>query len=188
MVRFAGYARKSEPKWPYFVMALAVILVVIVVLFVFSLVTQWLESEINKPVTTTVSTTTTSSSSTSTSSSSTTTTTLKKAKEKAKGAAQPAVVTEQGGLKVTQVEIKSGENNRLYCYTSFENADGPQAVRHVWITPGGSTAAEVELTARGGASTTWSYINTAGQSAGQWQVIVKTEDGKVLAKKAFSVN
>ncbi len=202
MVRFAGYARKSEPKWPYFMIGLVVIVIVILVLFVFSLITQWLEAEINKPVTTTVSTTTTSSSSTTTTLPATTTTT--RAMEKPKKASEPAVISEQGGLKVTQMVIASGvessqpvddlsevaaaETSRVYCYTSFENADGPQTVKHVWIGPSGRTVAEVELTARAGTSATWSYINISGLGTGQWQVRVETSDGTVLAKKTFSTN
>ncbi len=200
MVRFAGYAKKSEPKWPYFMIGLIVIVIVILVLFVFSLVTQWLEAEINKPVTTTVSTTTTSSSS-STNTTVAATTSTTRATEKPKRESEPVAVSEQGGLKVTQMVIASGveasqpvddlskisaaETSRVYCYTSFENADGPRPVKHVWIGPGGKSVAAVELTARGGASATWSYINIAGQPAGQWRVRVEAEDGSVLATRVF---
>ncbi len=200
MVRFAGYARKSEPKWPYFLIGLAAIVAVILVLFVISLITQWLEAEINKPVTTTV--TTTSSSSTTSTAAPTTSTT--RPHEKPKPNSTAVIVSEKSGLKVTRLaiasgvegsqpvddlaEISAGETGRVYCYTSFENEDGPQAVKHVWIGPGGGTVAEVELTARGGASATWSYINISGQRVGQWQVRVEAEDGTVLAKKGFSTN
>lgn len=127
----------------------------------------------------------------------------KKVQEKAKETPQPVTISEESGLKVTQLVIASGveasqpvddlsevsvsETGRVYCYTSFDNSDGQQAVRHVWTGPGGRTVA-VDLTARAGASATWSYINVAGQRAGQWRVRIETEDGTVLAEKTFTTN
>jgi hypothetical protein len=187
MVRFAGYARKREPRWPYVAMALVILMAAAVVLFIFSAVAQWLEAEANKPVTTTTTTVSTTVATT-TIAPIVTTTSL------------PPIVSATG-IKVDQIVIASGIDDakqpvddlakipagkfsKIYCYTRMSNAGKPQAIRHVWIGPGGKALAEIELAARGGASATWSYINIAGQR-GQWQVRVETKDGAVLAKRIF---
>jgi hypothetical protein len=197
MVRFMGYARKREPKWPYVAMAFIILMVAAVVLFIFSAITQWLESEAKKPVTTTTTTVSTTVSTT-TLAPATTTTSLAPAKkaETAVPAAAAATVIKieriaiASGVESNQpvddlAKVSVGETSKLYCYVNLSNAGNSQAIRHVWIGPGGKVAAEIDLTARGGASTTWSYINIAGLGTGQWQVRVETKDGTVLAKKAF---
>lgn len=197
MVRFAGYARKREPKWPYAALALIILIVVLLVIFIFSLIAQWLESEANKPVTTT---TTTVSTTVSTTMPAPNTTTTVLAPAKTTKAQVPAPVS-AGGVKVDQIVISSGvtgnqpvddlskveakEHGKLYCYTRLSNAGQAQAIRHVWISPGGKAVAEIELTAHSGASSTWSYINIAGAKTGQWQLRVETQDGTVLAKRVF---
>jgi Protein of unknown function (DUF2914) len=210
MVRFAGYAKKKEPKWPYVMVTLAILLTVIAVIFIASAVTSWLESEINKPVTTT-----TTSSTTTTVASSTTSTTLAAARaattttnpapQKTGKILSPAVVAAMAssttGIKTDRIVIASSMNGNLpaddlsklsasefskvYCYTSLTNAGAAQPIKHVWIAPSGRAAAEVELTARGGASATWSYINIAGMTVGQWAVEVRAGDGTMLARKVF---
>jgi hypothetical protein len=82
-------------------------------------------------------------------------------------------------------EVPVSEVSKLYCYTGISNAGNAQPIKHVWVGPNGKIAAEIELTARGGASATWSYINVTGLGAGQWQVRVETKDGTILAQKAF---
>ena len=200
MVRFAGYARKREPRWPYVAMAFIILMAVAVVLFIFSAVTQWLEAEANKPVTTTTTTVSTTVSTT-TLAPATTTTTLAPAKTvKTTNAPAPAAVSADG-VRVDQLVISSGvagsqpvddlskveasEHSKLYCYTRLSNAGQAQAIRHVWIGPNGKAAAEIELTARSGASATWSYINISGLGTGRWQVRVEKQDGTVLATRVF---
>ena len=189
MVRFAGYARKKEPKWPYVMITLAVLLVVIIVIFIASAVTSWLESEINKPVTTTTTSTTNTTVSSSTTSTTlaaakitTTTTTIKPAPQKTGNISAPAVVAAAAssttGIKIERIVVASamngnlpaddlsklsaGEFSQVYCYISLTNAGASQPIKHVWIAPSGRVAAEIDLTARSGASATWSYINITG--------------------------
>jgi hypothetical protein len=184
MVRFAGYAKKREPRWPYVGLAFIILMAAAVVLFIFSAVTQWLEAEASKPVPTTTLVP------------ATTTTSL--APAKTTSIPVPAAAT---GIKIERIVIASGvdganpvddltkvpasEFSQLYCYVKMSNAGNSQAIRHVWIGPDGKVAAQIDLTARGGASATWSYINVSGLGAGQWQVRVETKAGAVLARKAF---
>ncbi|OGB89728.1 hypothetical protein A2625_06370 [candidate division WOR-1 bacterium RIFCSPHIGHO2_01_FULL_53_15] len=58
MVRFAGYAKKRESKWPYAMISLAVVLFAILAISVIAALGQWLEYQISKPApptTTTIS-------------------------------------------------------------------------------------------------------------------------------------
>ena len=197
MVRFAGYAKKREPRWPYVGLAFIILMATAVVLFVFSAVTQWLEAEANKPVATTTTTTTVAATSSTTTLAPTTTTLAPAQKSQVP---VPAAVP-VGGIKVDQLVITSGvtanqpvndlskvaasEHGNIYCYMRLSNAGSAQAVKHVWVSPGGKAVAQIELTAHKGASATWSYINITGQRAGQWQVRVETKDGAVLAQKGF---
>ena len=205
MVRFAGYAKKKEPKWPYVAIALTVLLAVIIVIFIASAVTSWLESEINKPVVATTTTATTVPSSTTSTilpaakvATTTTTSTTSPASQKTGNIPAPAVAAATG-IKIERIVIASAMNGNLpaddlakisasgaiYCYTKMTNTGQSRPIKHVWIGPSGKVAAEVDLTARGGASATWSYIDVKGIGTGQWQVRVETKDGTILAEKAF---
>jgi hypothetical protein len=189
MVRFAGYARKREPKWPYAASAFIILMIVALVLFIFSLTTQWLESEVNKPVTT-ISTTTSTSVPTTTVPQTTTTTSLAPGKNKNDIKVGQIVVTsgvDDSNLPVDDLsKVSVNELSTLYCFSKIFNDGEAQAIKHVWVGPSGQVAAEIELTARNGASSTWSYINLSGARTGAWQVRVETKDGTVLAKKVFA--
>jgi hypothetical protein len=199
MVRFAGYARKKEPKWPYVGKAFIILMGAAAALFIFSALAQWLEAEANKPVA--VTTTTTTSTTSTTVPAVPTTTLARLTTTTVPAAAAPASAS---GIKISQIVIASGLDNanqpvddlskvpvdeagRLYCYTRLSNEGNSQPIRHVWVGPGGRVAAEIELTARSGSSATWSYINITGQRAGQWQVRVEAKDGTVLARRAFGI-
>ncbi|MFZ0035115.1 MAG: DUF2914 domain-containing protein [Sedimentisphaerales bacterium] len=186
MVRFAGYARKREPKWPYAALTLITLIVVILVIFIFSLIAQWLESEANKPVATTSTTTTIS---TTTISQATTTASLAPGKSKNSIKIVQIVITsglDESNLPVDDLsKVSAKELSQIYCFTKIVNDGEPQAIKHVWVGPSGQVAAEIELTARGGTSSTWSYINITGARTGQWQLRVESKDGAVLAKRVF---
>ncbi|MDD5593645.1 MAG: DUF2914 domain-containing protein [Candidatus Margulisbacteria bacterium] len=199
MVRFTGYAKKREPKWPYAVMALIIILVAVIVISIASAIAAWLESEINNrsaqaPV----------ASSTSVTSSTSALPTSTGPKETTKTTAAPATITEKPtGLRVDKLIIASGvdesnrpvddlskisvnECNTVYCYTRLVNSGASQVIRHVWLAPSGRVAAEIELSAHGGATDTYSYVSIGGLKTGQWEVRVETKAGEVLAKRSFA--
>ncbi|MBN3032858.1 MAG: DUF2914 domain-containing protein [Candidatus Saganbacteria bacterium] len=199
MVRFAGYARKRQPKWPYALIAVTILLSLIVIIFIASAVTGWLESEINKPVVTTTTTTTTtttvSSTTTTTAAAATTSTTVtsptaQAAPGGAGGASVSRIVVASGlgddRLPVDDLtEASASGHPTLYCYIRYRCDSPPQTVRHVWLAPGGKTAAEIELTLKNQSGATWSYIDIAGLPVGEWAVEARAADGTVLARRPF---
>lgn len=199
MVRFTGYAKKREPKWPYALIALIVVLIALVVLYIASAITSWLENEINKPPAAATSSTSTSTSSSTTVS--VTSTTL--AEEPVEEASVVPDEEGSGGIRLDQIVISSGvdESNQpvddlpqisvneyanVYCFTRLTCDAPPQTIRHVWLAPGGRVAAEIELTLRNRNAATWSYINIAGMKTGQWEVRVEKSDGTIIGRKSFS--
>jgi hypothetical protein len=199
MVRFAGYARKREPKWPYAMIFLAIILVAVLIITVVSAVGQWLEYQINKPVTTTTTTllvsaeSTTSTSLGGTTSSAVTTSTIQ--------VSEP--VPASAGIKVEKIVIASGideysrpiddllevaveTNPTIYCCTRISSEIVPQAIKHVWVAPGGRVVAEIDLTVRNRTADTYSYISLDGIRTGKWEVRVETKDGAILASRSFT--
>ncbi|MCU0641951.1 MAG: DUF2914 domain-containing protein [Candidatus Margulisbacteria bacterium] len=84
-------------------------------------------------------------------------------------------------------EILAGKLETLYCATRL-TSDRAQTVRHVWLRPDGSEAAQIELHLGPQTVNTYSYKNIYGGQRGAWEVQVRNEKDEVIARKSFTLN
>ncbi|HTY14044.1 MAG TPA: DUF2914 domain-containing protein [Candidatus Omnitrophota bacterium] len=191
MVDFTGYAKKPEPKWMSMLLVLAGIVILIVAYTGFGVYYEYFEHGKKetkaKPSATALKPAP-----------------VQPAEKKALTLSEVIASRWQPTVTVESIVISSGidENNqpvdrldsvkisqggKLYCYTRVKNISGSNRIRHVWIAPSGTTAADTGIDIDNNISNVWSYINLSGKSAGNWEVDVMTEDGRVLVKKPFRI-
>jgi hypothetical protein len=188
MTRFAGYAKKPEPRW--FNIGLTVIIVIVVGL-VWSLyyaAGQWLEQL-----------------GTAAPAASTTTTTQLALPAAPQPADQVKPISNAiNSIKVEKLVVASGvdensqpvddlaevslaENTTVYCFSRQAAVRVPMAFKHVWVGPSGQIAAEIELSMAHSPSNTYSYVNLAGARKGQWEVQVRDGAGQIVSRRGFTV-
>ena len=210
MVRFAGYAKKEDPKWVAIFVYLIMLLVIFMGLFGIVLLSQWLGNWLERKETAATSTSTTT---TATIIGATTTLqarltpstmvlTLATVAEMGKEKASSIVVEE--GIKIERIVITSKvENNlptdelenvsiskqpKIYASTRVICSNPPQPIKHIWLDPNGHVFAEIDLSLSRNSSDTYSYISIYNASQGSWQFQVKDAKGNILGKKEFSVS
>ncbi len=163
MSLISGYARQKEPRWPYFVGGLAILLLIVFLFFIyFSLRSCVAELLAKKKSVATVATSTTVKA---------------KAKEKDQEASKV--------IKVGEIRLKPEAGSRIYCYTTILSDQLPTKVKHVWLRPDGSEYVAIDLKISSNPAKTWSYVNLAESPKGEWRVEVRLSDGKKLAEKSF---
>jgi Na+-transporting methylmalonyl-CoA/oxaloacetate decarboxylase gamma subunit len=162
----SGYARKPEPKWPYFALTAIVILVLILLMLIVSFVGSCFESvtEFAKtaPATSAI-------------------------KRAAAVTATTRLVNKNTGAVVSKMSVTI-EAERVYCYTTIIVPVVPTEIRHVWLNPKGEEHNSVSLTISRQPANTWSYINLAGKMTGRWQVQVRSADEKLLGEASFTLD
>ena len=189
MSDFVGYTRKPEPKWPYFVLFGAVI---VILFFAFSMNSDIQEQSIQaKP----------------------TTATKKRKEEKAKIENPTLVISQEikekekeknktnnSGIKVEEIiftskisdyhlptdklsSVSKSSEDMIYCYTKISAPIVPATIRHVWISPNGDVHADIKLSLLKQPGNLWSYVGTGEKQSGKWKVLVKESNGNVLAEK-----
>jgi hypothetical protein len=214
MVRFAGYAKKEDPKWVAIFVYLIMLLVIFTGLFGIVLFSQWLGNWLEKKETVTTSTSTSTLTTTTATIIGATTTlpvsvyppttvlTLATVAEMGKEKASSIVVEE--GIKIERIVITSKvENNlptdelenvsinkqpKIYASTRAICSNPPQPIKHVWLDPNGHIFADIDLTLSRNSSDTYSYISIYNVPQGRWQIQVKDAKGNILGKKEFSVS
>ena len=196
MVRFAGYAKKEDPKWVSLVVYAGIFILVLAVLFGLSLLGQWtgnLLERKNEPTTSSSSTSSTAAISSTTtiaapaaSITPITTTTLSISTTIAPKKSLKDVIS-KGGVTVERIEVSSQTAGRIYCYTDLTSSTVPQTVKHVWLRPDGSVYADIELTVSKAAANTWSYITLTNTVPGTWQVQVRDAGNNVIGERSFEI-
>lgn len=187
MTRFAGYARKPEPRWFNIGLVFIVIAVVVLAWSLYYAAGQWFERLITAapvPSTTTLLT--------------------------VKAAVQPTdhvgpILAVAGTIKVERLVIARGvdehfqpvddlaevalaENATVYCFSRQSAATLPSAFKHVWVGPSGQVAAEINLSISRSPANTYSYINLTGMENGSWEAQVRDSEGNIVGRRGFVVN
>src|SRR3989339_1666888 len=213
MVRFAGYAKKEDPKWITVMVYSAVVVFAFLLLFIISFLSQWFgdmaKAKASADATsTTASTTSSSLAAASTVASQSTVTTQPVAAAIAKRPGISDVVKSQpalpasSGLTVTQIVLSSAvagnqptddiaavsiSAGKIYCFTRVKCQNPPQRIEHVWIKPDGTVYTGIDLSISREETFTWSYITLSNSYAGEWSVEVRDSSGAVIGKKVFTI-
>ena len=213
MVRFAGYAKKEDPKWVSLVVYAGIFILVLAVLFGLSLLGQWTGNLLERKNEPTSTTTSTSTSSTAASPSTAiaampptaafnmTSTTLSVSPSIAPKKSLKEVISNggvtvdrmavssmvSGGAPADEIDSISQTAGRVYCFTTLSSSSVPQAVKHVWLRPDGSVYADIELTVSKAAANTWSYITLTNTVPGTWKVQVRDAGNNVIGERSFEI-
>ena len=188
MTRITGYARQNEPKWFHFSVIILAVIVISAALYAFFAVYSWMESEsLNKLQAETVSTTTIAIIASAESTTTTTTTMLIAANA---AVAVDKIVFSSGISESNQPvddlsEISLKESRPIYCHTRVNCSVVPTVIRHVWINPSGTVAADIELPISRRPADTWSYSSQPGTKPGKWEFQVRTVKDEVVARRGF---
>lgn len=187
MNKIIGYKRKERNFWPYVILAGAV-------LFILSIAfmrTATVEEGENKKEETLSTVTTATATITSTSTTVTVPAPVKH--EKLSGKIVVEQITLTSGLNAQKnpvddlAEVSKAAAGSLYCYIKINCPSVPQAIRHVWIAPDRSVAADVKLYISNQPAYTWSYISLYDKEEGKWEVQVVTPEDVVLARRQIIV-
>lgn len=194
MVTFAGYSKQPDPKWPYIV-----ITVLIIVLFVgLSSLIAWINhfiSTIPKNENTKVSSQVPKAPLPAN-----LIVSLKETEE----TNSKIVIVQNEGITVESivfsnsinsqnqpgndiVKISKQNNLRLYCYTKIITDKQPQTLRHVWIDPSFNLYADIKIDALNKPANIWSYITLYDKPEGLWEFQLKTLEGNIISKKSILI-
>ncbi|OGC14807.1 hypothetical protein A2246_06840 [candidate division WOR-1 bacterium RIFOXYA2_FULL_37_7] len=183
MSDFIGYTKRPEPKWPYFILYGAVI---VILFFAFSMV----PTEKEKPKQEIKETKIENSS--------------QVISQKIKEEKKPNTETNNSPIKIEEIiftnklsdshlptdnlsSISKSEGRMVYCYTKSDSPSVPITIRHVWIAPNGEVHADIKLLLLKQPGNIWSYVGIGEKQAGTWKVQVKTTDGNILAQKGLLI-
>lgn len=176
MTKIAGYASRSEAKWPYVLVITLILLAAVAVLLAFipegGEKTPVKEAKKSKPIS-----------------------------QPATPEAKPVI--ENAGIKVEKIvftselddsnqptdeleNISLKENGTVYCYARISSSGDSRSIRHVWINPAGAVVADVKLNVSSRPHDTYSYISLYGAKAGKWELQVRTVDDQIVAQRGFT--
>jgi len=200
MVRFTGYVKKEDPKWLSILFYAIVILLAIAIIFGITYLAQWFGTVSERKAELAETSTTTSTTIMTTTISIPTTTvtvsilkgagTLEELAAKADVSVEKIVLTSkiESNLPTDNLEnISTTEHGTVYCYTRINCSVIPQAIKHVWVDPSGSTFAEIKLNITRNTVDTWSYVSLYGSETGNWQVQVRKINDELITKRDFTV-
>jgi len=187
MTIFVGYAKQAKSGWPYILTGVVIFFLLLIGLVL------WVSFLSTPPKLETVSTSSTTFTSTTSSSlpsfEGTSSTLRKEGKEVVVEKIIIASALDKNNLPIDQLASISLEKiQTVYCYTRVGSSSLPQVIKHVWIDPEGKTFAEISLNLLRSPQDTWSYVSLLGTKKGRWEVQVRTEAGKELAKASFYVD
>ncbi|MBI5701817.1 DUF2914 domain-containing protein [Candidatus Saganbacteria bacterium] len=168
MPEFLGYAKSPEPKWPY---VMLIIIVLAVLLGLPPIVTSIRDSLASRPkedpkqekiVET-------------------------KLYEPTKEASAPisaiggsfifSTGMAAGNKPIDEInEISKGQHDKLYVFT---NVDGDN-LRHVFVSPAGEDSADIK-------TSSWSYVGLYNKVPGKWEVRVVNGAGNILSRKSITI-
>ena len=75
----------------------------------------------------------------------------------------------------------------IYCYTKINSPVVPTILRHVWVNPKGEVHADIKLNLINQPGNLWSYIGAKEKQTGKWIVAVKDSYGNTLAQKEILI-
>ena len=87
---------------------------------------------------------------------------------------------------VDEVEVFTGQNSTLYCFSRITGANVPTTVYHLWYH-GGQLMSRVELPVNSPDWRTWSAKGFLDTWQGEWRVEIQDADGKVLRHVNFQL-
>ena len=186
MVEFLGYKKKPDPKWPYLLIPVLIILI----LFVLSSLFGWLSQNVVSPTIKNIKSAFTAQKPVNSNLSTT---------EVVANIAEQGTIKEVNGITI-EVEvftssisgntptdsissISTNNSSRLYFYNKISSSILPTTLKHVWINPSEKIVASIPIDLKRSPANIWSYLTLVEKELGEWTVQIQTVDGTVISEK-----